>query len=97
MHELESAGAAAETNAFAEIERFTEQYQLELASLRADLGQKKLIMDERQSKIRALEEELNGEMRRLEAQLNEQQTLLDRGQLRASGRRSRRYLLFAKR
>ncbi len=81
MHELESAAAAAETNAFAEIERFTEQYQIELSGLRADLDQKQLIMDERQSKIRALEEELNGEMRRLEAQLNEQQTLLDRGQL----------------
>ena len=58
MHELESAGAAAEANAVAEIERFTEQYQLELASLRADLDQKQLILDERQSKIRALEEEL---------------------------------------
>jgi chromosome segregation ATPase len=81
MQELESAGAEAEANAVAEIERFTEQYQLELASLRGDLHQKQLILDERQSKIRTLEEELNSEMRRIEAQLKEQQTLLDRGQL----------------
>ena len=81
MHELESAKAAAETNAFAGIERFREQYQLELAGLRAELAQSQLVLDERQTTIRALEEELNSEIHRLEAQLAEKQTLLDRGHL----------------
>jgi chromosome segregation ATPase len=81
VHELESAKAAAETNAFAGIERFREQYQLELAGLRAELAQSQLVLDERQTTIRALEKELNSEIHRLEAQLAEKQTLLDRGHL----------------
>ena len=81
VHELESAKAATETNAFAGIERFREQYQLELAGLRAELAQSQLVLDERQTTIRALEEELNSEIHRLEAQLVEKQTLLDRGHL----------------
>ena len=85
MHELESAKAATETNAFAGIERFREQYQLELAGLRAELAQSQLVLDERQTTIRALEEELNSEIHRLEAQLAEKQTLLDRGHLRWFG------------
>ena len=81
MHELESAKAATETNAFAGIERFREQYQLELAGLRAELAQSQLVLDERQTTIRALDEELNSEIHRLETQLAEKQTLLDRGHL----------------
>src|SRR6266850_5657556 len=81
VHELESAKAATETNAFAGIERFREQYQLELAGLRAELAQSQLVLDERQTTIRALDEELNSEIHRLEAQLAETQTLLDSGHL----------------
>ena len=81
VNELESAKAAAETNAFAGIERLREQYQLELTGLRAQLAQSQLVLNERQTTIRALEEELNSEIHRLEAQLAEKQTLLDRGQL----------------
>ena len=43
--------------------------------------QSQLVLDERQTTIRALEEELNSEIHRLEAQLAEKQTLLDRGHL----------------
>jgi chromosome segregation ATPase len=81
VHELESAKAATETNALAGIERFREQYQLELVGLRAELAQSQLVLDERQTTIRALHEELNGEIHRLEAQLAEKQSLLDRGHL----------------
>ena len=79
VHELESTKAETETNAFAGIERFKEQYQLELAGLRAELAQSQLVLDERETTIRALEEDLNSEIHRLEAQLAEKQTLLDRG------------------
>ena len=79
MHEIESANAAAETEAAREIERFTEQYQSELAGLRADLDQRQLALEEYQTKTRSLEETRNAEIHRLKDQLAEQQTLLHRG------------------
>jgi chromosome segregation ATPase len=79
MQELEAAKTAAETNAFAERDRFKEEHQLELAELRADLHQKQLVLDERQSTILTLERELSTGMHRLESQLAEQQTLLEHG------------------
>ena len=88
IHEIESAKTAAETNASVGIERFREQYQIELAGLRADLDQSQLVLDERQTTIRALEKKLKSETHRLEAQLAEKQTLLNRGHLELQENRS---------
>jgi chromosome segregation ATPase len=88
IHEIESAKTAAETNASVGIEHFREQYQIELAGLRADLDQSQLVLDERQTTIRALEKKLKSETHRLEAQLAEKQTLLNRGHLELQEKRS---------
>jgi chromosome segregation ATPase len=79
VHELESAKTAAETTAAVDIEHFKQQYQLELAGLRADLEARQLALEEQQTSARALDERLNGDIHRLVAQLAEKQTLLDRG------------------
>src|SRR4030095_6589688 len=81
IHEIESAKTAAETNASVGIERFGEQYQIELARLRGDLDQRQVVRNARQRTIRALEENLKSDIHRLEGQLAEKQTLLDRGHL----------------
>jgi chromosome segregation ATPase len=78
LHELDSAKASAETSAALDIERFREQYQTELAGLRADLDQRQLALEQHQTKTRFLEEKLNAEAYRLEAQLAEKQNLLNR-------------------
>jgi chromosome segregation ATPase len=77
--ELESAKVAADKNASAGIDRLREQYQLELASLRAELEQRKLALEERQRTIHGLEEKLNSEIHQLEAKLTEKQRLLECG------------------
>ena len=79
--ELESARVAADTNASAGINRLREQYQLELASLRAELEQRQLVLEERERAIRVLEEKLNSEIHRLDTQLAEKQSLLERAHL----------------
>ena len=79
IEELESSKGDAEKTAQLAIARLTEDYQLELAVLRADLDKQQLALAERQTTIRALEKDLKGERHRLEAQAAEQQTLLDRG------------------
>jgi chromosome segregation ATPase len=80
IEELESAKLTADTNASTGINRLREQYQLELASLRAELEQKQVALEARQRSLRVLEEKLSSEIHRLETQLAEKQSLLDRGQ-----------------
>src|SRR5262249_7273328 len=81
MHDLESAKAAAESKVSVELEFVREQYQTELTGLRAELDQRHLVLNERQTTIRALEEKLKSEVLRLDAQLAEKQTLLSRSHL----------------
>jgi chromosome segregation ATPase len=77
IEELESAKLAADTDASGAINRLREQYQLELASMRAELEQRQIALEERQRSLRVLEEKLNSQIQRLETQLAEKQTLLD--------------------
>jgi chromosome segregation ATPase len=79
LEELESSKASAEKTVQLTIERLRKDYRLELTALRADLDKQQLALAERQTTIRALEQELQGERQRLEAQVAEQQTLLHRG------------------
>jgi chromosome segregation ATPase len=81
MHDLESAKAAAEAKVSVEIEHVREQYQTELTGLRAELDQLQVILNERQTTIRVLEEKLKSEVLRLDAQVAEKQILLDRSHL----------------
>src|SRR5215813_2773965 len=81
MHDLESAKAAAESKVSVELEFVREQYQTELTGLRAELDQRHLVLNERQTTIRALEEKLKSEVLRLDAQLAEKQILLSRSHL----------------
>ncbi|HXV82516.1 MAG TPA: hypothetical protein VEG60_21840, partial [Candidatus Binatia bacterium] len=81
IRELESAKAAAETNAITGMDRLREQFQLELADLRTELEQRKLALEEGQITIRTLEGKLNSEKHRLETLAAEKQTLLDRSHL----------------
>jgi chromosome segregation ATPase len=81
IEELESAKLAADTNASAAINRLREQYQLELASMRAELEEREIALEERQRSLRVLEEKLNSQIHQLENQLAEKQSLLDRGHL----------------
>jgi chromosome segregation ATPase len=81
VHDLESAKAAAEAQVSVEIEHVGEQFQTELIGLRAELDQRQVVLDERQTTILALEEKLKNEVLRLDAQLAEKQTLLNRSHL----------------
>ncbi|HEY7316633.1 MAG TPA: hypothetical protein VIE89_03595 [Candidatus Binatia bacterium] len=75
VQELQAAKAATETSAFAERDRFIEQYQHELAELREALHQKQLALDACQSTIVTLEGELSSRKHQLEAERTKQQTL----------------------
>jgi chromosome segregation ATPase len=86
--QLESARAAAEKAASLDIQRVSEQYQTELAHLRAYVEQTTLTMEERRRTTQALEQKLNDETRRLEAQLVEKQISLDQGIAELQGNRS---------
>jgi chromosome segregation ATPase len=88
ISQLESAKAAAEKNASLDMQRSAEQYQTELAGLRAAMEQTTLAMEESRKTTRALEEKLTDDTRRLEAQLVEKQILLDQSIAELQGNRS---------
>src|SRR5262245_38941295 len=93
MHDLESAKAAAESKVSVELEFVREQYQTELTGLRAELDQRHLVLNERQTTIRALEEKLKSEVLRFDAQLKEKQTLLNRSHLELQAKESEVFAL----
>jgi chromosome segregation ATPase len=88
IHELQHAKTTGERNASLEIERLREQYQMELAGLRAELAQRQLALEEEQTNAHLLGEKLKDDLHRLEAQLTEKQGLLHRGDLELEEHRS---------
>jgi chromosome segregation ATPase len=80
MQELEHAKTIGEKSAALETERLKEQFQTELADLRADLAQRQLALEEEQTSAQLSGAKLKDDLHRLDAQLTEKQKLLDRSE-----------------